>query len=90
MGQLSWDEVGYAQTLCYGFTLGSDPNIEEPYPQPYPSFSHGGCASQAYILKLFPRLRGEQFRYQTFDFGGSIKILMSRFMKGLDKESLEN
>jgi hypothetical protein len=36
MGQLSQDEVGYVQPPCYGFTLGYDTNLKEPYPQPYP------------------------------------------------------
>jgi hypothetical protein len=55
MGQLSQDGVGYVQPPCYVFTLVSDPNLKDPYPQPYPSFSYGGFASQAYILKAFPR-----------------------------------
>jgi hypothetical protein len=54
-GHLSWDEACFDQFLYYGFILGSNPNLKEPYPQPYPSLSHGGCASQAYILKVFPR-----------------------------------
>jgi hypothetical protein len=59
MGHLFWDEVGYVRHPCYGFTLGYDTNLKDPYPQPYPSFSHGECASQAYILKVFPRRRKE-------------------------------
>jgi hypothetical protein len=55
MGQISWDEVGYVRPPCYGFTLESNLNLKDPYPQPNPSFSHRGCASQAYILKAFPR-----------------------------------
>jgi hypothetical protein len=31
----------------------------------------------------------EYYRYQTFDSRGSIYILMSIFMQGLDEESLE-
>jgi hypothetical protein len=54
-GQLSWDEVCCGRPLLYGSILGSNPNLKEPYPQPFPSFSHGDCASQAYILKVFPR-----------------------------------
>jgi hypothetical protein len=50
MGQLSQDEVGYVRPPCFGFNFGSNTNLKDPYPQPYPSFSHVGCASQTYIL----------------------------------------
>jgi hypothetical protein len=82
MGHLSQDGVGYVRPPCFGFTLGSDPNLKEPYPQPYPSFSHGGCASQAYILRDFQGEGGSnQSEYHHFDLG--------RFMQGMDEENLE-
>jgi hypothetical protein len=69
--------------LSYGTILGSDPNLKEPYPQIIPKYTHGGCASQAYILRAFQgerAFRTDQ-RYQTYDLG-----IHARF---LDEEILE-
>jgi regulator of sigma D len=41
------------QILSYGTILGLDPNIKESYPQIIPKYTHGFCASQAYILRDF-------------------------------------
>jgi hypothetical protein len=91
-------------TLKEGGCFGSNPilwhhlriksQLIEPYPQPFPLFSHGGKASQSYKLKAFPRLKGEDFRSQTFDPRGrkmlkyhhsNSKILC----KGLHEDNLE-
>jgi hypothetical protein len=63
--------------------------MKDPYPQPYPSFYHGGFTSRSLYIEGISKVKGKQFRYQTFDFGGSIIILISRFMQGLDEDSLE-
>ena len=63
-----------------GLTLGFDPSLKKPYPQSYPSFSHGFYASQSYILRAFQGEREEAFRNQTYDLGS--------ISKGLNEERL--
>jgi hypothetical protein len=61
MSQLYQDGAVYVQSPCFGFPIESDPNLKEPYLELYPSFSHGSCSSQAYILRDF-ECEGEDIR----------------------------
>jgi len=57
-GQISWDEIGCVRNLYYEFILGSYPNLKETYPQPHPSFSHGGFTSQSLYIEGISKVKG--------------------------------
>ena len=65
--------------LSYGTILGSDPNLKESYPQLIPKYTHGYCASQAYILRAF---QGEKH------IDKDIKLMILGFMQGFGRADL--